>query len=127
MPPRSGADNSRRANLQKGKEVVSVILFRDVLHSVPSIELLHQCQKFFDDPSCLSSLYMIRSNASLDAFKHFMKILDGANIHFSPETFNNLMLLAREFGHNSLITGVKDACTYDYKNSTGPQRHNNRS
>jgi hypothetical protein len=35
---------------------------------------------------------------------YFMEILDGAQMHFSPETFDDLMLLAREFGHNSLIT-----------------------
>jgi hypothetical protein len=35
---------------------------------------------------------------------HFMEILDGAEIHFAPETFNDLMLFAREFWHISLIT-----------------------
>jgi hypothetical protein len=30
-------------------------------------------------------------------------MLDGAERHFSPETFGNLVLLAREFGRNSLI------------------------
>jgi hypothetical protein len=90
--------------LQKGKEVVSVILFRDVLHSVPSIDLLHQCQKFLDDPSILPSPYVVQSNVSPDAFAHFMEILDGAELHFSPETFDDLVLLAREFGHNNLIT-----------------------
>jgi hypothetical protein len=35
---------------------------------------------------------------------HFIQILDGAELHFSPETFDDLMLLAREFGHNSMST-----------------------
>jgi hypothetical protein len=32
-----------------------------------------------------------------------MEILDGAELHFSPETFDDLMLLARGFGYNNLI------------------------
>jgi hypothetical protein len=32
-----------------------------------------------------------------------MEILDGSKLRFSSETFDDLMLLAREFGHNSLI------------------------
>jgi hypothetical protein len=90
--------------LQKGKEAVSLIIFRDVPHSVSCIELSHQRQKFLDDPTLLSSPYMVQSNVSLDAFRHFMEILDGTELQFCPETFDDLMLLAREFGHNSLIT-----------------------
>jgi hypothetical protein len=57
-----------------------------------------------------------------------MEILDGAELHFSPETFDDLMLLARELGHNSLIMclvrkrdfrGVRETYTNYYKNSTG--------
>jgi hypothetical protein len=33
-----------------------------------------------------------------------MEILDGAELHCSLETLDDLMSLAREFGHNSLIT-----------------------
>jgi hypothetical protein len=52
----------------------------------------------------LSSPYAIHSNVSPDAFMHFMEILCGAERHFSPETFDDLMLLAREFGHKGLIS-----------------------
>jgi hypothetical protein len=47
---------------------------------------------------------MVQSNVSPDAFGHFVEILDRAELHFPPETFDDLVLLAREFGHNSLIT-----------------------
>jgi hypothetical protein len=33
-----------------------------------------------------------------------MEILSGAELHFSPETSDDLMLLAREFWYNTLIT-----------------------
>jgi hypothetical protein len=46
---------------------------------------------------------MIQSNVSPGAFTHFMEILDGAEPHFSHETVDDLMLLAQESGHNSLI------------------------
>jgi hypothetical protein len=52
----------------------------------------------------LSSLYLVQSDVSPNALPHFMEILGGAELHFSPETSCDLMLLAREFGHNSLIT-----------------------
>jgi hypothetical protein len=90
--------------LQKGKEAVYVILFRDVPHSAACIERLDQCHKFLDDPSLLSSSYVVQSNVSPGAFMYFMEILDATERHLSPETFDDLMLLAREFGHNSLIT-----------------------
>jgi hypothetical protein len=90
--------------LQKGKEAVSLILFRDVPHSVPCIELLHQCQKFLDDPSLLSPPYVVQSKVSPEALTHFMEILDGAMLHFSLKTVDDPILLAREFGYNSLIT-----------------------
>jgi hypothetical protein len=32
-----------------------------------------------------------------------MEVFDGAKPHFSQETVDNLMLLAHEFGHKSLI------------------------
>jgi hypothetical protein len=47
---------------------------------------------------------MVQSDVSPDAFTHFMEILSGAELHFSPETSDDLMLLAREFGLHSLIT-----------------------
>jgi hypothetical protein len=47
---------------------------------------------------------MVQLNMSPDPFTHFMEILDGIEPHFSPETFDDLVLLAREFGDNSLIT-----------------------
>jgi hypothetical protein len=81
-----------------------VILSRDVPHPVTCIELLHQCQTFLDDASLLWLPDVIQSNVSPDAFTHFMEIPDGAELHFSPETFHDLMLLAREFEHNRLIT-----------------------
>jgi hypothetical protein len=80
------------------------IIFHDVPHSVPRIELVHHCQKFSGDPSLLSLPYVVQLNVSPDAFTHFIEILGGAELHCSPETFDDLMLLAREFGHNSLIT-----------------------
>jgi hypothetical protein len=104
IPPRSRANKSRYADLQKRKEAVSVIVFCGVPHSVPRIELIHDCQKFLNDPIFFSSPYVVQSNVSPDAFTHLMEILDGAELYFSPETYENLMLLAREFGHNSLIT-----------------------
>jgi hypothetical protein len=90
--------------MQKGKETVPVIIFRDVPHSVSRIELRPHCQKFLDDPISVSSPYVVQSDVSPDAFMHFMEILNGAEIYFSTETSDDLMLLAREVGHNSLIT-----------------------
>jgi hypothetical protein len=65
-----------------GKEVVSVILFHDAPYSVRRIELPQHCEKFLDDPTLLSSSYMVQSNVSSGAFTHFMEILDGAEPHF---------------------------------------------
>jgi hypothetical protein len=103
MPPINIADKSRRADLQKEKEAVSVIVFRDVSHSVRRVKLLHHCQKFRGHPILLSSLYVIQSHVSPDGFTHFMEILGGAQLHFAPETSDDLLLLAREVGHNSVI------------------------
>jgi hypothetical protein len=47
---------------------------------------------------------VVQSNVPPDAFTHFMEILNGAELYFLPETFDDLMLLTREFGRNSLIT-----------------------
>jgi hypothetical protein len=60
----------------------------------------------FDNPNLLSSPYAVQSNVPLDAFTHSMEILDGTELHFSPETFDDLVLLAREFEHNSLSMRV---------------------
>jgi hypothetical protein len=87
----------------RGKEVVFVIFFHDVPYSVRRIEPLQHCQKFLDDPTLLSSYYMVQSNVSLGDFTHFMEILDGAEPHFSQETVDDLILLAQEFGYNGLI------------------------
>jgi hypothetical protein len=89
--------------LEQRKEAVSLIIFRDVPHSVRRIELLHHYQKFLGDPTLLSSSYVVQSNVPPDAFTHVTEILDGAELHFSPETLYDLMLLVREFEHNSLI------------------------
>jgi hypothetical protein len=56
------------------------------------------------DPNLLSLRYAVRSNVSPDSFTHVAEILGDAKQHCSPETFGNLMLLAREFGPNLLIT-----------------------
>jgi hypothetical protein len=63
-------------------------------------------QKFLDDPTLLSSPYMVQSNVSHGAFTHFMDILDGSEPHFSQETVDDLLLLAQEFGHNTLIASL---------------------
>jgi hypothetical protein len=92
--------------LLKGKEVVSVILLHDAPYSVQRIELLQHCQKFLDDPTLLSSPYIVQSNVSPGAFTHFMEILDGSEPRFSQETVDDLILLAQEFGHNGLIASL---------------------
>jgi hypothetical protein len=92
--------------LAEGKEVVSVIVFRDVSHSIPCIQPAQHCQGLLDDPVLLSTLDVIQSNVSPDAVTHFMEILDGVESHCSPLTSDNLMLLAREFGYNSLIASL---------------------
>jgi hypothetical protein len=92
--------------LPKAKEVVSVIFFHDATYSVRRIELLQYSQKFLYDPTLLSSPYMVQGNVSPGAFTHFIKILDGAEPHFSQETVDDLILLAQEFGHNGLIASV---------------------
>jgi hypothetical protein len=94
------------SNLLRGKEVVSVILFHDAPYSVRCIEPLQHCQKFLDDPTLLSSPYMVQSNVSRGAFNYFMEILDGAKPYFSQETVDDLILLAQESGHNGLIASL---------------------
>jgi hypothetical protein len=49
---------------------------------------------------------MVQSNVSPHAFTHSTEILDGAESHFSQETVDDLILMAQEFGHNSLITSL---------------------
>jgi hypothetical protein len=90
--------------LQQETEAGSLIIFRGVPHSVPCIELPHYCQKLLGDPSLLSLPDVIQSNVSPDGFLHFMEILYGAELQFSSELFDDLMLLARELAHNRLIT-----------------------
>jgi hypothetical protein len=103
MLPKSRADTSRCSNLYKGKEVVSVIVFRDVPHSIQRRQLAINCQKFLGDPILLSVPYVVQSDASPDAVSHFMEIFNGSDPQFSPQITDDLMLLAREFGHNDLI------------------------
>jgi hypothetical protein len=57
-----------------------VTLFHDAPYSVRRIELLQHCQKFLDDPTLLSSPYMVQSNASPGAFTHFIEILNGSGL-----------------------------------------------
>jgi hypothetical protein len=47
---------------------------------------------------------MVQSDVSPDALTHFMKLFGGTELHYSPKTFDDRMLLAREFGHNNIIT-----------------------
>jgi hypothetical protein len=61
------------------------------------------CEKFLDHPIFLSMPYGVRSDASPDAFSHFMEILNGPEPQFSPQIADDLMLLAREFGYNGLL------------------------
>jgi hypothetical protein len=68
--------------------------------------MLQHCKKFLDDPTLLSSLYIVQSNVSGGAFTPFVEILDGAEAHFSQETIGDLILLAQEFGHNGLIASL---------------------
>jgi hypothetical protein len=49
---------------------------------------------------------MVQSNVSPGAFPHFMEILDGSEPYFSQETVDDLILLAQESGHNSLIASL---------------------
>jgi hypothetical protein len=87
---------------EMGKEVMSVIFVHNVPHSVPCIELLYQCQKFFDDPILSSPPYVVQSNVSPDAFTplslyafmHFMEIHGGLERHFCPEILDDVMLVA---------------------------------
>jgi hypothetical protein len=103
MRPKSRADKSPCSNLYKGKEVVSVIVFRDVPHSIQRSQLAMNCQKFLDDPIVPLVPYVVQSDASLDAFSHLMESLNGSEPQFSPQISDDLMLLAREFGHNGLL------------------------
>jgi hypothetical protein len=49
---------------------------------------------------------VIESNVLPDQFAHFVEILDVFEPHASPETVDDLMLLAREFGYNSLTADL---------------------
>jgi hypothetical protein len=104
MFPKSRADKSQRSNLQKGKKVISMIVLRDVPHTIPRIQLAMNCQRFMNDPILLSSSYVVQSDASPDVFAHFMEGLDSSEAQFSPQIADDLISLAREFGHNGLIS-----------------------
>jgi hypothetical protein len=103
MPLKSRSDKSRCSDLYKGKEVIFVIVFRDVPHSIQHTQLPINCQKFLDDPILLAPPDVVQSDASPDAFSHFMNILNGSEPQFSPQIADDLMLLGRGFGHNDLI------------------------
>jgi hypothetical protein len=62
--PKSRAKKSGCSNLQKGTEVVFVILFRDVLHLMPRIQPAQYCHKLLDDQILLLPAYVIQSNVS---------------------------------------------------------------
>jgi hypothetical protein len=81
--------------LQKGKEAVSVILFRGVTRSIPRIQLALKYQKFLHDQMLLWLPYVAQSIVSPEIFAHMMEIFNGFELHFSPESDNDLMLLAR--------------------------------
>jgi hypothetical protein len=49
---------------------------------------------------------MVQSNVSPGAFTDFMEILDGAELHFSHETVDDLMLSAQDFRYNSVIASL---------------------
>jgi hypothetical protein len=74
-----------------------VIVFRDVPHSIQRRQLAVNCQKFFDDRILPSVPYVLQSDASPDAFSHFMEILNGSGPQFSRQIADDMMLLAREF------------------------------
>jgi hypothetical protein len=92
MPPKNRLGKSRCSNLQKGKEVVSVIVFRGVLHSIQRTQRAINCQKFLDDPILLSLPDVVESDASPDGFPHFMEILKCSEPQFYPQIANNVML-----------------------------------
>jgi hypothetical protein len=111
-----------------------MILFRDLQHSIPRPELLRRGKKFLGDRVLLVLPDVVQSRLSLDALTRFMEILDGAEPQISPEIVDGPMLLAREFGHNNLITSLapqgcvlrrkKMHATY-HRRFRGPRRHNN--
>jgi hypothetical protein len=83
-----------------------VILSHDAPYSIQRIEPRQHCEKFFDDPTLLSSPYMVQSNVSPSAFTDFMEILDGSEPHFPQETVDDLILLVQESRHNDLIASL---------------------
>jgi hypothetical protein len=105
----SKIDKLRCLNLQKGKEVGSVIVFHGAPHSSPRTQLPINCHKFHDDPILLSLPYVVQSDALPDAFSHSMQILDFSEPQFSLQITDDLMLLAREFGHNELCSATRCA------------------
>jgi hypothetical protein len=90
--------------LQKVEEVASAIVSCGVSHTIPRIQLAMNCQTFLDDPILLSVHSLVQSDLSFDAHWPFMDVLDGLERQFSPQVTNDLMSLARELGHNDLIT-----------------------
>jgi hypothetical protein len=47
---------------------------------------------------------VVQLNVPPDAFTYFMGLFGGAELHFSPETVDDLMLLARDVRYNDMIT-----------------------
>jgi hypothetical protein len=62
------------------------------------------CQEFSDDLILLSSPCAVQSDASPDAFAHFMEVPDCSEARFSAQIADDLMSSATEFGHYCLIT-----------------------
>jgi hypothetical protein len=92
-PSKSKAGMSQCSNLQNGNEVIFVIRFGNAPHSISPIQLAQHRQKVLDDAILLSTRYVVQSSVSPDALTNFMEILDGGEPHFSPEIFDDLMLL----------------------------------
>jgi hypothetical protein len=88
------------------KKTISVILFRDVPHSISRIQLAQHCSTFVDDPILRSTPHAVQSSVSPEAFTYFVEILGCPTLHFSPETFDEMIIVGREFGYNSLITSL---------------------
>jgi hypothetical protein len=84
-PQKTRADMLWSFNLQKGNKAASVMVIPGVSSSSPYIQQTMNCQKFIDDPILLSAPDVIQSNASSDAFAHFMEILDSLEPRCSPQ------------------------------------------
>jgi hypothetical protein len=80
--------------LAEGEGSGSCDPFCDAAHSIPHIQEAYRCQKLRDDPVLLSPASIVQSNLLPETLMRFMEIFDGVVPRFSPETFDDLMLLA---------------------------------